>query len=66
MIEIEIDNVAAGSRSFLPGLNQRAVIVKYVLQLPLGRVNNLAMELSQRLHAFSPLPSNAAMDARWI
>ena len=46
--------------------NQRAVIVKHLLQRPLDRVNNLAMELSQRLHGFRPLPSSAAIEARWI
>ena len=46
--------------------NQRTVIVEYVLQRSLGRNNNLAVDLSERLDAFSPLLFDAAMDAQWI
>jgi hypothetical protein len=46
--------------------NQRTAIVERVLQRPLGRNNNLAVECFKRLNAFSPLPLNAAMHAQRI
>jgi hypothetical protein len=46
--------------------NQRTVIVESTLQRPLGRNNNLAADLSKRLHAFSPIPFNTAMDVQSI
>jgi len=46
--------------------NQRTVIVEHVLQRPLGRNKNVAVDLSERLDAFSPLLFDAAMDAQWI
>jgi hypothetical protein len=46
--------------------NQRTLIVEYALQSSLGRNNNLAVDLSYRFNAFSPLPFNAAMDAQRI
>jgi hypothetical protein len=48
------------------GWNERTVIVEYALQRSLGRNNNLAVDLSWRLNAFSPLPFNPAMDAQRI
>jgi len=39
--------------------NQRAVTVKHDLQCSFGRNNNLGVDLSQRLKAFSPLAANA-------
>jgi len=45
---------------------QRTVIVEYALQRSLGPNNNLAVDLSQRINAFSPLPFNAAVDAQRI
>jgi hypothetical protein len=46
--------------------NQRTVIVEYALQRSLGPNNNLAVDLSLRINAFSPLPFNAAVDAQRI
>ena len=46
--------------------NQRTAIVERVLQRPLGRNNNLAVECFKRLNAFSPLPFNAPMDDQRI
>jgi hypothetical protein len=46
--------------------NQQTAIVEYALQRSLGPNNNLAVDLSQRINAFSPLPFNAAVDAQWI
>jgi hypothetical protein len=46
--------------------NQRTAIVERVLQRPLGRNNNLAVECFKRLNAFSPLAFNGAMDAQRI
>jgi hypothetical protein len=46
--------------------NQRTVIVEYALQRSLGPNNNLAVYLSQRINAFSPLPFNPAVDAQRI
>jgi hypothetical protein len=42
------------------------VIVECALQRSLGPNNNLAVYLSQRINAFSPLPFNAAVDAQRI
>jgi hypothetical protein len=46
--------------------NQRTVIVEYALPRSLGPNNNLAVDLSQRINAFNPLPFNAAVNAQWI
>lgn len=46
--------------------NQRAVIVQYVLQRSLNRNRNSAVNLSERLDAFSPLLFDVAMDTQWI
>jgi hypothetical protein len=43
--------------------NQRTVIAEYPLQRPFGRNNDLTVDLSQRPHALSPPPFNAAMKA---
>jgi hypothetical protein len=43
--------------------NQRTVIVE---QRSLGPNNNFAVDLSQRINAFSPLSFNAAVDAQRI
>jgi hypothetical protein len=45
--------------------NQR-LIVEYALQRSLGPNNNLAVDLSLRINAFSPLPFKAALDVQWI
>jgi hypothetical protein len=42
------------------------VIVECALQRSLGPNNNLAVYLSQRINAFSPLPFNAAVDAQRV
>jgi len=41
-------------------------MIEHALQRSFGLGNDLAEDLSQRLDAFSPLPFNAAMDARPI
>ena len=46
--------------------NQRTVIVEYALPRSLGTNNNLTVDLSQRISAFSPLPFNAAVETQWI
>ena len=46
--------------------NQRTVIVENALPRSLGANNNLTVNLSQRISAFSPLPFNAAVDAQWV
>jgi hypothetical protein len=46
--------------------NQRNVIVEQALQHSLGREKNLAVDLSQRPDAFSPLPLNAAKKTPWV
>ena len=46
--------------------NQRTVIVEYVLQRSRSRNENLAVDLSERLDALSPLLFDAAMDTQWI
>ena len=46
--------------------NQRTVVVEKQLQHSLGPNNKLAVDLSQRINAFSPLPFNAAVDAQRI
>ena len=45
--------------------NQRP-IVEYALQRSLGPNSNLAVDLSLRTNAFSPLPFNAAVETQWI
>ena len=46
--------------------NQRAVTVKNDLQCLSGRNDNLGVDLSQRLKAFSPLADNAVMEPRRV
>jgi hypothetical protein len=46
--------------------NQRTVPVKHDLQCLFGRKNNLGVDLSQRLKAFSPLARNAVMETQRI
>ena len=46
--------------------NQRAVSLQYVLQRSVSRNKNSAVDLSERLDAFSPLPFDAAMHTQWI
>jgi hypothetical protein len=50
---------------FYPDRDQQAIIVEYVLR-SLGRGNNVAEDLSQRVDVFGPLPFDAAIDAQWI
>ena len=52
--------------SFYRHWNHRIVIVEYALQRSFGLNNNLAVDLSQRINAFCPLPINAAVDAQRI
>jgi hypothetical protein len=44
----------------------RIGIVEYAFRASLASSNNLAVDLSQRINAFSPPPFNAALDAQWI